>query len=234
MRMYGVVFMAVLMVAGPTVAGAFNQADLTRLNAGENMMQNADLSGVGNELTRKDLKHVDFSGADFKNSRLWGFVFDSAKLPGAKLDSASLNGSHFRSVNFKEASLRNSDMPHAQCGGADFSNADLSGAKANNAGFHSSKLIKAKLAGADLRDAMLFNADLTGADLTNATLTNADFDSVKVDASWKTYIQSQNVRNFDKIVWGQRQAVKPSPEMVKPGAGKADKEMVAPKVPIKK
>jgi hypothetical protein len=42
------------------------------------------------------------------------------------------------------------------------------------------------------------------------------------------------VRNFDKIEWVQRQAVKPSADMVKPGAGKIDKEMVTSKVPVKK
>jgi hypothetical protein len=81
---------------------------------------------------------------------------------------------------------------------------------------------------------MFFRADLSGADLTSATLTNADMDGARVDISWKSYVQSQNVRNFDKIEWVQPQSVKPSVEMVKPGAGKIDKEMVTPKVPSKK
>jgi len=66
--------MTILIVVGPTVAGAFNQGDLARLLGGDNNMQNADLSGIGTgELTRRDLQSIDFSGADFRNCRLWSY-----------------------------------------------------------------------------------------------------------------------------------------------------------------
>ena len=77
MKKYGFLLMSVLMAAVPAVTLAFNQGDLTRLLGGDNNMQNADLSGIGvGELTRKDLKSVDFTGADFRNCRLWGYQFD--------------------------------------------------------------------------------------------------------------------------------------------------------------
>lgn len=235
MKKYGFLLMSVLMAAVPAVALAFNQGDLTRLLGGDNNMQNADLSGIGaGELTRRDLKSVDFTGADFRNCRLYGYQFDGSKLNAAKFDDASFKGSHFRLAKFNGASLRNADLSNAPCGGADFSNADLSGAKMAGSPLQTCKFFQAKLKGADLSSAMFFRADLTGADLTNATLTNADFEGAKVAVSWKRYLQDQNVRNFDKIEWVQPQAVKPSPGMLKPGAGKIDKEPMAPQVPIKK
>jgi len=44
MKWRSFLFMAVLLATGPTVAGAYSQADVDRLLAGDKNMQNADLS----------------------------------------------------------------------------------------------------------------------------------------------------------------------------------------------
>lgn len=46
MKRFGVFFMMAVMVMVPALAGAYNQADVDRMVAGDKNMQNADLSDL--------------------------------------------------------------------------------------------------------------------------------------------------------------------------------------------
>lgn len=233
MKWFGLVLAVLIMVWGPTVAGAFSQADVDRMLAGDKNMQNADLSGIGQiNLNVRTYNYVDFSRANFSGSRMWGLIFDNAKLEGAKLDNGSFHGAHFRLVNFRGASLVNADLSSVPAGGSDFMNANLSGAKLTNARLQICKLIQANLSGADLTDGSLFRADLTGAKLEGAKFANVDMEAAKINVSWKSYIQGQNTRNFDKIQWVQPAPVQPK-DLKSQAAGKVKMAPVKPKVPFK-
>lgn len=234
MKRLSLILVISIMVLGPTVAGAFSQADVDRMLAGDRNLQNADLSGVREiNLNVRTYKNVDFSRANFSDSRMWGLVFDNSKLEGAKLDNGSFRGAHFHLVNFKGASLVNADFSNMPAGGSDFSNANLSGAKLTNSRLQTCKFIQANLSGADLTDGSLFRADLTGAKLDRAKFANVDMEAARINVSWKSYIQGQNPRNFDKIQW-----VQPAPVQIKdlksPAAGKVNKAPLKPNVPFKK
>lgn len=233
MKWFGMVLAALIMVCGPEVAGAFSQADVDRMLAGDKNMQNADLSSIGQiNLNVRTYNNVDFSRANFSGSRMWGLVFDNAKLEGAKLDNGSFKGSHFHLVNFRGASLVNADLSNVPAGGADFTTANLSGAKLTNSRLQTCKLIQANLSGADLTDGSLFRADLTGAKLDRVKFTNVDMDSAKINVRWKSYIQGQNTRNFDKIQWVQPTPVQPK-DLKSQAAGKVKRAPVKPTLPFK-
>lgn len=238
MKWYGLLCMMMLVVAGPTSAEAFSQADLNRLLAGDKNMRKADLSGITNAQlvaqTQMNLQNYDFTGADFSACNLISLDLSHATLEGAKIDNASLHSMHFDQAKFKAASLRGADLQNAQGEAADFSNANLSGAKMTSAFFNSCLFLKADLSGANLRDSRFYAADFSGATLTGATLTNADLTQAKVDISWKSYIQGQNVRNFENIMWVKPAPVDPKSLQTSPGAGKMGKQIVKPKVLPKK
>ncbi len=216
----------------PSLAAAFNPADVQRLESGANDLARADLSGL-NVLNRRNLQGVDFTAANFRDARLWSYEFDRAKLEGANLENASFHGSHFDMAVLKGATVRNTDLSNAVCGAADFTQADLSRARLVEAILIRGNLKGAKLAGADLTRANLTHADLTGADLSGAVFQEANGDGAKIDIRWQAALQSQNMRNFDKIQWVHPAAVKPA-DLARPGAGKVDKEPLQPTVPVKK
>jgi uncharacterized protein YjbI with pentapeptide repeats len=103
--------------------------------------------------------------------------------------------------------------------GADLRGASLRKADARGAIFVGANLIDAyfhdtDLSGADLRDALLI--DLAGVEANYQEigamimqkkiqhythLRNADFSGTTVSARWRQLIESQNVKNFNKIVW---------------------------------
>lgn len=230
--------MVLLSVAGPTTAGAFSQADLNRLLSGDRNMRNADLSGITNmqlaAQTQMSLQNYDFTGADFSASNLISLDLSHSTLEGAKFDNASLHAMHFNQAKFTAASLRGADLQNAQGEAADLSNANLSGAKMTSAFFNSCLFLKADLSGANLSDSRFYAADFSGARLTGATLANADLSQAKIDVAWKSFIQSQNVRNFEHIMWVKPAPVDPKSVQASPGAGKMGKQMVKPKVLPKK
>lgn len=238
MKRYGLLCVVLLAVAGPTSAGAFSQADLNRLLSGEKNMRNTDLSGITNmqlaAQTQMNLQNFDFTRADFSASNLISLDLSHSTLEGAKFDNASLHAMHFNQAKFAAASLRGADLQNAQGEAADFSNAFLNGAKMTSAFFNSCLFLNADLSGADLSDSRFYAADFSGARLNGATLANADLSQAKIDIAWKSFIQSQNVRNFELIKWVQPSPVDPKSLQTAPGAGKVGKQMVKPKVLPKK
>ncbi len=238
MKRYGLLCAVLLSLAGPTSAGAFSQADLNRLLSGDKDMRNADLSGTSNmqlaAQTQMNLQNYDFTGADFNASNLISLDLSHSNLEGAKFDNASLHAMHFSQAKFTAASLRGADLQNAQGEGADFSNANLSGAKMTSAFFNSCLFLKADLSGANLSDSRFYAADFSGARLTGATMANADLSQAKIDVAWKSFVQSQNVRNFEQIKWVEPAPVDKKSVQTSPGAGKIGKQIVKPKVLPKK
>lgn len=79
-----------------------------------------DLSGA--HLTKRNLRHRDFSGADLSRARLAGSKMTQANLTGAVLDFADLSGCDLRRASLSGASLVETSFWGADLRGADLSN----------------------------------------------------------------------------------------------------------------
>lgn len=91
------------------------------------------------ELSYRDAKKINLSGARLRQSNLALATYDDANLSGANLSVSNLFGARFNRANFSRANLQNaiavgtyfgsSDLAGADLSGANFSGADLSLAK---------------------------------------------------------------------------------------------------------
>lgn len=140
----------------------FNAAQLEGINLERSSLDRADLSGAnlsGARLrwatligTRAD-EYTDFTGADLRESKLYGAQFLNADLGGADMREADLsngffNGANFDGANLEKAVLRNANLGAASLGGASFKKADLSGADLRSANMTSASFDRAELRGA--------------------------------------------------------------------------------------
>jgi uncharacterized protein YjbI with pentapeptide repeats len=159
---------------------------------------------IGKNLSGLDLYNLNLEKVDFSRT---------------KLIKTNFSFSNLRQSIFINADLREADLSAADLTGADLRGASLRKADARGAIFVRSNLIDAyfydtDLSGADLRDALFI--DLTGMEenyqeigamikqkkIVNYThLRNADLAGTAIGARWRQFIESQNVRNFNKIVW---------------------------------
>ena len=129
--------------------------------------------------------------------------------PKIKIDltSANLSKIDLTGANLNKSNLSKSNFIKTDLTGVFFIDSNLSFAKLNRAILSyaildHAKLFEANLTGADLSYSNLSNADLTDAIIKDANFTEANFENTIISPKWKDYIQSQNVKNFDKIIWG--------------------------------
>lgn len=128
------------------------------------LLRDAEKSGRGADLSRRDLgglnlAELDFKGADLSSSNLFGADltdcnFEEANLSGAILDRSVLVRVQFTNANLSDASIRRPSV-----------SSDLSFASRDLPIFR-----KANLAGVQLT-ARLEGADFSGADLSNASFS---------------------------------------------------------------
>jgi uncharacterized protein YjbI with pentapeptide repeats len=159
---------------------------------------------VGVDLSAFDLYYLDLENVNLSKAKLIKTNFSFANLRNVKLTNADLH----------EADLSAADLTGADIRGANMRKVDARGAVFKNANLIDAYFYDANLSGADLKDALLVNltdketdydsiADRIGRqEITNFVhLRNADLSGTGINIKWKSFIETQKVRNFNKIVW---------------------------------
>ncbi len=162
-------------------------------NASRGQRSAPDLFAV--DLSGKDLRGVDFSGANLEKADLSGADLRGSVLARANFSGADLTGARLDDVvaiksRWTEAWLEKAGLEKADLSGADMVGAVLNQAEACDAVFRgvrlkNAELNDAKLANADFREVKSSGADFTGADLSeadfvDARLKGADFTGAKL------------------------------------------------------
>ena len=130
----------------------------------------------GVDLTRADLRHADFLGADAYNQVPFRFShFDQAKLDGVNLSSVDMTAASFTSASLIGAHLTRSTLV-----GANFIEANLTAANLSQANLGVADLASATLDLADLSEARLIAVRLSGASLIGASLAGADLTGARL------------------------------------------------------
>lgn len=126
-----------------------------------------DLEGF--DLSDRNLRYADFSGAGLKGVKLDRSYLRRARLAGANLREASLHVTWVQGADFRDADLRGADLRGIRAYAADFRGADLRGVNAVGASLSHVLVDGARFDGADLRAAYLrFSEGLTQAQLDTA------------------------------------------------------------------
>lgn len=139
---------------------------------------------TGANLSKLDLRYINFKYAILKNSNLMGANlsycnFERADLCKAKVDSASLLGVKMLCANLEGTSMRGCYFEdpagsRANMEGALMKNVDLEGSHMAGTNLRVATLKNANLQNCDLRGAVLAGADLENCDLTGCDLQEAN------------------------------------------------------------
>ncbi|KAH8035229.1 hypothetical protein HPB51_004470 [Rhipicephalus microplus] len=136
----------------------------------ERISQGVDLSGA--DLSRLDLRHINFKWANLRKCRLtWANLsyccleradltlanLEGAQLVGAKMMCANMEAAHLRSCNMEDPAGNSANLE-----GVNLKDADLDGSQ---------------MAGVNLRVATLKNANLQNCHLRQAILAGADLEA---------------------------------------------------------
>jgi uncharacterized protein YjbI with pentapeptide repeats len=136
------------------------------------------------DLSKQDLRGVNFRGAylleanlhgaHLEGANLTGALLESANLSGASLQKARLKGAHLMGAYLYEANLKEADLQGADLKEAVLDKSNLEGADLEGASLIHTRLKEANLKGAILSRADLQRADLRGTDLRKANLAGAN------------------------------------------------------------
>ncbi|XP_075527674.1 BTB/POZ domain-containing protein KCTD9-like isoform X2 [Dermacentor variabilis] len=157
----------------------------------ERISQGVDLSGA--DLSRLDLRHINFKWANLRKCRLtWANLsyccleradltlanLEGAQLVGAKMMRANMEAAHLRSCNMEDpagnsANLEGVNLKDADLDGSQMAGVNLRVATLKNANLQNCHLRQAILAGADLENCNLSGSDLHEANLRGANLKDA-------------------------------------------------------------
>ncbi len=148
----------------------------------------ADLSGKdlrGVDFSGANLEKADLSGADLRGSVLARANFSGADLTGARLDDVVAIKSRWTEAWLERVGLGKADLSGSDMVGAVLTQANASGAVFRGVRLKNAELNEAKLAHTDFREVKATGADFTGADLSEADFVDArvkgaDFSGAKL------------------------------------------------------
>lgn len=158
----------------------------------------ASLVGIGASFESRDLRGIDFSGADFTGLMLNSVNLEGANLKGtnfthAQLKFAKFGGANLENALFLDASLRQCEFGDASFVGTNFLRAgledvlfykaDFSRATVRNASFQGSRLNESNFEGCDLRGADFQSCEIKESNLSRCNLENANFISASLAGS---------------------------------------------------
>lgn len=137
----------------------------------------------GQDLSGRDLRHVDLTYASLK-----GTSFVGANLDSAILKHADLRGARFHRANLSRANLQAADMERATVDGASAPHADFRHARVVRVDFARTNLQHASFGGADALEASfnhapLQNAAFNGTELQSASFEHATFHNTNFEGS---------------------------------------------------
>lgn len=145
-------------IAAIPAAHAANPEHLQRLLK-TNQCPNCDLSGA-------DLKDTNLFGANLTNANLKGAILKGSNLGFANFTDADLSGANLENAYLDRATLENTNLAQADLTGANLRNTTIVGVRLNGANLRGANLQQLNLTGASLR-----GVDLTGANLSGAILS---------------------------------------------------------------
>ncbi|MFL5627935.1 MAG: pentapeptide repeat-containing protein, partial [Ktedonobacteraceae bacterium] len=164
----------------------------TEANGEQYPLDRADVEGLLLEaggtdklnLSKRNLRGIDFSNFDLTRADLSGADLSGADLSGANLFWVNLLGANLQGANLKGTNLGRAQLSKADLSGADLSGTNLSRtylsgvslreANLREANLSRTQLSEVDLSAADLSGAILNGTDLSGADLSGADLRGAD------------------------------------------------------------
>jgi uncharacterized protein YjbI with pentapeptide repeats len=152
-------------------------------------LSNADLS-------KQDLRGVNFGGAYLRETNLSGADLRGANLTGSFLERADLNGANLQKARFEGAHLIGAFLADANLTGTDLRRADLTEAVLNKANLQGANLEGASLIHTRLKQVNLKAANLSRTDLTKADLRETDLENANLTgANLKTaYLKGANLQ----------------------------------------
>ncbi|KAM7287794.1 BTB/POZ domain-containing protein KCTD9 [Ixodes scapularis] len=179
----------------------------TTSHLSELRFQGVNLSGA--DLSRLDLRHINFKWANLQGARLSGANLsyccleradlslanlEGAQLVGAKMLCANMEGAILRSCNMEDpagnsANLEGVNLKNANLEGSQMAGVNLRVATLKNANLQNCHLRQAILAGADLE-----NCDLSGSDLHEANLRGANLKDATMELMLTPLHMAQAIR----------------------------------------
>lgn len=106
-----VIATGLLVMAGISKAGAYNEAHYKAVKAGNQDCPFCDLSGA--DLSGAKISGVDLSGSNLTDANLSEAAFTKVDLSGADLTAATVNGTNFSDTSLKSADLDQVDLTKA-------------------------------------------------------------------------------------------------------------------------
>ncbi|KAI3362475.1 hypothetical protein L3Q82_012765 [Scortum barcoo] len=159
----------------------FNGADLSRLDLRYINFKMANLRGA-------NLTHANLSGANLERADLSMACLDAANLQGVKMLCTNAEGASLRGCNFEDpagikANLEGEEADHTDSGhfrkdvsrsGANLKGVDMEGSQMTGINLRVATLKNAKLKNCNLRGATLAGTDLENCDLSGCDLQEAN------------------------------------------------------------
>ncbi|CAH1240593.1 KCTD9 [Branchiostoma lanceolatum] len=170
-------------------------------------MQGINFSGA--DLSKLDLRYINFKQANFHNADLSGAnlascsleradlskaVLEGANLQGVKMVCANLEGAAMRGCNFEDPTGLRANMEGCNMKGVDLECSQMGGVNLRVATLKNASLQNCNLRGAILAGTDLENCNLTGCDLQDANLRGANVKGATFEEMLTPIHMSQSVR----------------------------------------
>ncbi|XP_078696409.1 BTB/POZ domain-containing protein KCTD9-like [Branchiostoma floridae x Branchiostoma belcheri] len=170
-------------------------------------MQGINFSGA--DLSKLDLRYINFKQANFHNADLSGAnlascsleradlskaVLEGANLQGVKMVCANLEGASMRGCNFEDPTGLRANMEGCNMKGVDLECSQMGGVNLRVATLKNASLQNCNLRGAILAGTDLENCNLTGCDLQDANLRGANVKGATFEEMLTPIHMSQSVR----------------------------------------
>ncbi|XP_056427120.1 BTB/POZ domain-containing protein KCTD9 [Hyla sarda] len=165
----------------------FSGADLSRLDLRYINFKMANLSGC-------NLTQANLCGACLERADLSGSVLDGANLQGVKMLCSNAEGASLKGCNFEDPSGLKANLEGANLKGVDMEGSQMTGINLRVATLKNAKLKNCNLRGATLAGTDLENCDLSGCDLQEANLRGSNVKGAIFEEMLTPLHMSQSVR----------------------------------------
>uniref|UniRef100_A0A1A8FDN3 BTB/POZ domain-containing protein KCTD9 n=5 Tax=Nothobranchius TaxID=28779 RepID=A0A1A8FDN3_9TELE len=165
----------------------FTGADLSRLDLRYINFKMANLRGT-------NLSHANLSGANLERADLSMACLDAANLQGVKMLCTNAEGASLRGCNFEDPAGIKANLEGANLKGVDMEGSQMTGINLRVATLKNAKLKNCNLRGATLAGTDLENCDLSGCDLQEANLRGSNVKGAIFEEMLTPLHMSQSVR----------------------------------------
>ncbi|MDX1440786.1 MAG: pentapeptide repeat-containing protein, partial [Rubricoccaceae bacterium] len=170
------ILLAIALATGLYIGGPDSDGWLGSLRSG--LRDFLPLNLVKADLSERDLRGINVSGAEMREIQLSGAIMTDARLNSANITNGQLEKTDLRRSTFAHAKLHSaklsfSSMRDAVFDAASMGEAELREANLRYAHFNDASLENADLRSSDIAHAKLISADLEGSNLSDTDITLA-------------------------------------------------------------